>query len=321
MAPPKTILVIGATGRQGSGVITALLASPTPYTILALTRTPTSEAAQRLALLSPTIHLVQGDLNDIPSLWTAASLLSPTPIWGVYSVQVSLGKNVTEASEVIQGTALIDTALSHGVRTFIYSSVDRGGDRASWANETPIPHFRSKYRIEHHLRSVTTTTTSVPPPCPHPPMAWTILRPVAFMDNLQPGFETSIFLSALRNRLPASKKVQWVASSDVGRYAAMAFDRPDEWDGRAVGLAGDELTMDELSEVFERATGRPAPVANWVFGYVLTALVRELGLMIGWFARDGYGADVAARRGEYPALMDLETYLRGNKEWQAVAGR
>ncbi len=141
------------------------------------------------------------------------------------------------------------------------------------------------------------------------------------MDNLKPGFETSVFLAALRNRIPADKRIQWVASSDIGHYAAMAFGDPAEWNGRAVGLAGDELTMDELSAVFEKSTGRPARVTYWFFGSVLTTLVKELGLMIGWFASDGYKADVQGRRREYPALMDLEAYLKGSKEWQAVAVR
>jgi uncharacterized protein YbjT (DUF2867 family) len=317
--PTKTILVTGATGRQGSGVITALLSSPksASYTILALTRDPTSPAAENLALLSPSIRLLKGDLDDIPTLFATATSLSPTgTIWGVYSVQVSLGRGVTEASEVRQGTDLIDAAVSHNVSMFVYSSVDRGGDDASWDNETPMTHFRSKHAIEQHLRAVTE-----PGIASGQNMRWTVLRPVAFMDNLAPRFETRVFLAALRNKIPPHKKVQWVASSDVGVYAAMAFDNPGGWDGRAVGLAGDELTMDELSAVFERAVGRPALGTYWFLGSALTALVREMGLMIGWFASDGYGADVKARRAEYPALMSLEGYLRANGKWQAVAVR
>ena len=319
MSPTKTILVTGATGRQGSGVVTALLASGQPYHILAVTRTASSPKAKSLAALSPTITLVEGDLDDPSALWAAATAAAPPSssprIWGVYSVQVSMGRGVTEASEVRQGTALIDRAAAAGVAMFVYSSVDRGGDCASWDAETPIPHFRSKHRVERHLREVAAASS----PSPSGTMSWTVLRPVAFMDNLRPGFETSVFLAALRNRLPAAKKVQWVASANVGRYAAMAFADPPAWHGRAVGLAGDELTLAELSGAFERAVGRPAPVSYWFFGTALTALARELGLMIGWFASDGYAADVAARRREYPGLMDMEAYLRSSKEWQAVA--
>ncbi|KAJ9143950.1 NAD(P)-binding protein [Coniochaeta hoffmannii] len=318
--PTKTLLITGATGRQGSGVIAALLSSPQSqsYTILAVTRDPSSPAAQALTVLSPgrRVRLLKGDLDDIPALFASAASASPTSsIWGVYSVQASAGRAVTESSETRQGTALVDAALAHGVSVFVYSSVDRGGDDASWENQTPVGHFRTKYQVEHHLRrqaaaAVEKTGTT---------MRWTILRPVAFMDNLAPTLQTRVFLAALRNHVPPTKKMQWVASSDVGHYAAMAFASPGEWHGRAVGIAGDELTMEELSRVFERAVGRPERGTYWVLGSVLTAVVREMGLMIGWFASDGYKADVAARRAEYPGLMDLEGYLRGNGEWQAVA--
>lgn len=325
----KAILVTGATGRQGSGVVSALLSSSQPYTILAVTRDPSSPAAQRLATLSPSIHLVRGDLSDVPSLWAAAvSALSPSSpssqssqsqppppeprIWGVYSVQVSMGPNVTEDSEVSQGIALVDAAVANHASVFVYSSVDRGGDAASWETTTPVSHFRSKYRVEHHLRSAAPQGG---------PMAWCILRPVAFMDNLRPGFSTSVFLSALRNSLPADKNVQWVASADVGRFAALVFDSPPDWDGRAVGLAGDELSMDELAAVMDRVTdGRGPGAAHWLFGRALTLLVREMGVMIGWFASDGYKADVGVRRRECPELMDLEAYLRGSEEWRGVIG-
>jgi uncharacterized protein YbjT (DUF2867 family) len=49
----KLILVIGATGAQGLAVIDALLApasdgTPTPYSVRALTRDPSSKRAQEL---------------------------------------------------------------------------------------------------------------------------------------------------------------------------------------------------------------------------------------------------------------------------------
>lgn len=50
----KIILVIGATGVQGTHVVNALLApcedgTPTPYTVRALTRDLTSKSAQNLS--------------------------------------------------------------------------------------------------------------------------------------------------------------------------------------------------------------------------------------------------------------------------------
>ena len=169
----KTILVTGATGKQGGGVIDALLAQGADkWEILAVTRTASSGSAQKLASKSPSIKLVEGNLDDVPSLFQAALQKTTQPIWGVYSVQVSQGKGVTHEGEIAQGKALIDESLKVGVKHFVYSSVDRGGDEVSWEVETPIPHFQSKYHLERYLRDQASGTD----------MGWTILRPVAFMD-------------------------------------------------------------------------------------------------------------------------------------------
>lgn len=340
----KTLLITGATGKQGGSVIDALLAqarsssaqsNPPKYTVLAVTRDVTSAASQRLlAKSSPatgiTIKLVQGNLDDIPALFNSArevlkSTTSPSlQIHGVFSVQVSLGPGVTVQGEINQGKSLIDGAIANGVQHFVYSSVERGGDDKSWNNTTPIPHFQSKHQIEHHLRDVSAIKTlggisgggddggDIMVAAEQRHMDWTILRPVAFMDNLSPGIPTGVFLAALKNHLgERDKKLQWVATRDIGVFAAKAFANPQEWKGRAVGLAGDELDMQQLDRSFARATGQPAPFGYSFMGSILTWAVKEMGLMIGWFGTEGYKADVDARRREHPGLMTMEMWLAG----------
>jgi uncharacterized protein YbjT (DUF2867 family) len=169
----KVLLVTGATGKQGGGVIDALLAQKEhKWEILAVTRTASSGSAQKLLQKSSSIKLVEGNLDDVPSLFASAAKVASGPIWGVYSVQVSQGKGVTHEGEIAQGKALIDESIKTGVKHFVYSSVDRGGNEVSWNVETPIPHFQSKYHLEHYLKEKAEGTS----------MGWTVLRPVAFMD-------------------------------------------------------------------------------------------------------------------------------------------
>lgn len=169
---PKVILVTGATGKQGGGVIDALLAQKDQqWELLAVTRTASSGSAQKLAAKSSSIKLVEGNLDDVPALFEAAKKVASGPIWGVYSVQVSQGKGVTHEGEIAQGKNLIDESIKEGVKHFVYSSVDRGGNEKSWDVETPIPHFQSKYHLERYLREQAGEK-----------MGWTVLRPVAFMD-------------------------------------------------------------------------------------------------------------------------------------------
>lgn len=300
----QSILVTGATGRQGGAVVDALLAlKESKITILAVTRDIKSAGAKKLMDKSSSIKLVQGNLDNVPALFQEAKRVHSEPLWGVYLVQVSLDQGATLESEVAQGKAVVDEAIRNGVKHLVYSSVERGGDAASWENPTPILHFQSKYRIERYLRDVSA------PGKQGEKMGWTILRPVAFMDNLKPEFPTKVFMAALRNHLKTDKANQWVAVHDIGVFAAKAFSDPTRWNHRAIGLAGDELTFEQMDSSFLNATGHAIPVTFWFMGSLLTYMVSELRLMIGWFATDGYRADIQELRREYPDLMTMEQWL------------
>ncbi|TKX24402.1 hypothetical protein C1H76_3349 [Elsinoe australis] len=296
----KAILVTGATGKQGGSVIDSLISCEhaADFLILAVTRDANSASAQKLIKKAKNIRIVAGNLDNVPQLFDEASkIVDGGEIWGVYSVQVSMGKGVTLESEVAQGTNLIDESVRRGVKHFVYSSVERGGEEASWDNETPIDHFKSKLRIEHHLRDNASK------------MAWTILRPVAFMDNLEPGMPSRVFLTAMRDSLQG-KTQQWIAVSDIGHFAALSFQQPEKYNHRALGLAGDELTYDQQQAIFQRDTTAPPSPVFWFLGSFLKYMVTELGRMINWFGTDGYKADIKSLRELHPGLKDFETWLK-----------
>lgn len=83
-----TILVIGATGKQGGALIKNLVQKNAPFQILAVTRNPQSPSAQKLLKESKNIKLVQGDSNDPSEIFKNAQQQISEPIWGVFSVQV-----------------------------------------------------------------------------------------------------------------------------------------------------------------------------------------------------------------------------------------
>ena len=84
----RTILVTGATGKQGGALIQSLLDQDADFRILALTRNSSSPSAQRLAAKSSKISLIQGNLDDTEAVFAEAKKISPT-IWGVFAVIVS----------------------------------------------------------------------------------------------------------------------------------------------------------------------------------------------------------------------------------------
>lgn len=314
----RAILITGATGQQGGAVLNALIArQPSDFLLLAVTRNAQSPSAKRLAAKSPSVRLVEGDLNNVPGLVKSATKAAGTiPLWGVYSVQVSMGSGVTLEGEVRQGKAMIDESIKAGIKHFVYSSVDRGGNERSWENPTPVPHFKTKHEIEHHLQNSTaptnrtkdttnpktgSTTTNT--------MGWTILRPAIFMDNLAPGFAGKVFLTMLRDTMK-EKPLQWVATKDIGRFVADAFHNPDTWKNRATGLAGDELTFSQLSLAFQKVTGKPVGTTVGLLGKALKHGMPEMGKMVEWFKDEGYGADILENKRAVPDMMTMEAWLK-----------
>lgn len=82
-----TILVTGATGKQGGAVVQNLVKKNAPFKILALTRNTQSASAQKVLKLSKNITLIQGDLDNPSEIFKKAQQIAGS-IWGVFSVQV-----------------------------------------------------------------------------------------------------------------------------------------------------------------------------------------------------------------------------------------
>ncbi|KAI0176528.1 NAD(P)-binding protein [Hypoxylon sp. FL1284] len=294
----QAIFITGATGKQGSAVIKALLKANADFEILALTRDAQSASAQGLLKQSPKIKLITGNLDDPEDAFKSAKAATKVPIWGVFSVQAAIGGGATAKSEEVQGKALIDASVKNGVKHFVYSSVDRGGDKSD-QSPTDVPHFISKHKIEQHLYEKTKGGQ----------MDWTILRPVAFFENLVPGFVGKVFNSSWDVMLEKDKKLQLIATSDIGFFAAEAFTKPEEYKDKKLSIAGDELTFREYAAVFKEKTGRDLPTSFGFVGRMVCAMVKELGNMFKWFNNVGYGADIPASKQINPDMKDFGTWL------------
>lgn len=205
--------------------------------------------------------------------------------------------------EVGQGKGLVDAALEAGVKFFVYTSVDRHG-KDSENNPTPVPHFIAKHEIEKHLIARTANTD----------MKWTILRPVAFMDNLTDDFLGKSFVTAWKLAVK-TKPIQLVSVTDVGVAGGEAFLHPEKYAGRAVSLAGDELTLEEFLKVFKEKTGREAPSTYSLIVYPMMAMVKELGYMFKWFNDVGFDADLKTLRQEYPEFKTFGTWLETESDF------
>ncbi|KAF7592529.1 hypothetical protein BBP40_012753 [Aspergillus hancockii] len=294
------VLITGATGKQGGSVIRNLIEKDAPFQILAVTRNIESSSAQKLAQKSSRVILVEGNLDDPEAIFKNAKAKISTPIWGVHSVQAADPRNDNERR---QGTALVDESIKQGVEFFVYSSVDRGGDN-SINNPTKVPHFIYKHEIEQRLIEQSKGTG----------MEWTIFRPTAFFENFTPDFFGRVFTTAWQMTLKG-KPLQLIATSDIGFFAAHAFLHPEESKGKTFSLAGDELTYEQMEQVFKQKTGNNVPTTFRLPVRLMMAAVKELGVMFKWFHDEGYGADIPALRKFNPALKDFGRWLETDSQF------
>ncbi len=271
MSKQRTVLVTGATGQQGGAVARALLNRG--QRVRALTRNPDSPVAQAVQQLGA--DLVAGSFDDPASLVNAAEGAD-----AVFTMSTFFEAGLD--AEIRQGIALANAAKAAGVQHLVYSSV------ASADQHTGVPHFESKYRIEQHIQSLG---------IPH-----TIIGPVYFLDNMYgpfvlPGLQQGTLALAL----PAGRSLQGIAVTDIGTFAALVLERRDEFLGRRVDIASDELTGPEYAEVIARAAGRPISFAEVPLEQV-RAMNEDLAIMMEWLNRVGYSADIASLRRDYPEV-------------------
>ena len=277
MANEKTVLITGATGKQGGATARALAGKG--FALRAMTRNPESDAAKAVASATGA-ELVRGDLNDAASLKEALK-----GAWGVFAVQNTWEAGV--AGEEEQGKRIATLARDAGVQHFVYTSV------GSAHRKTGIPHFDNKQRVEDTVRGL-----GFP--------SHVILRPVFFMENLTSAW----FLNGdnLYAAMPPALKLQMIATSDIGRHAARAFTEAETLNRREIDLAGDSVTMPEVASALSKALGRTI-----TFAQIPISEVRknneDFALMLEWFERVGYDADILG--------LERESGIRPTKlaEW------
>ena len=168
---PRTILVAGATGKQGRALIEGAVKTTEDIRIIALTRDAKSPSAQSLKALSDRIQLAQANLDDPSSVRKVFEDASAGggKIWGVFVVLAFPGLGADGAGEEKQGIVrsslqrnsnlsliyvaktLVDLAHEFKVEHLIYSSAERGGESAD--DQAKLSRL-AKVRIERHIKSL-----------------------------------------------------------------------------------------------------------------------------------------------------------------------
>jgi uncharacterized protein YbjT (DUF2867 family) len=297
---PRKILVVGATGQQGQATIAALHQSPArepAVEILGLTRSASSPKADALKKKFPNITLVEGDTR------------APGPVFDAHPDIQSIFLVTAPPEEESQALPLINVACSEGSKVdhIVFSSVERGGDDISWSTPTPVQHFAAKHRIELYLRDACEKSASR--------IRWTILRPTGFMDNYNPGSFGSLMASLWAKGMPADQKMQLVSAHDIGVFAARAILDPQEWNGKAIGLASCEMSFEDVRTAFREVVKKELPMTWAVVAKGVLWWVPEAKTSFEWFRECGYRADIEGLRNLEPGLQDFKAWLKESSRW------
>ena len=310
MAEKKVIVVFGATGAQGGGLVRAILRdSQGGFAARAITRNAESEKARELAKMGA--EVVVADIDNPDSLKKAFDgaygAYCVTFFWGHFSVE----KEMAEVQAMAKG------ARSAGLKHVIWSTLE---DTRKWSplSDPSLPTLHGKYKVPHFDRKGESNhffTEFVVPA--------TFLLTSFYWDNFiglgmgpQRGPDGKLAIT-----LPmGDKKLPGIAAEDIGKCAFGILKRGSEFIGKTVGIAGEHLTGAEMAAKFgelleqEVRYNSISPEAYRGLGF---PGADDLGNMFQ-FKRDFNeyfcGArDTAFSKSLNPELQDFKTWLKNNK--------
>lgn len=228
------ILVVGATGQLGSLIVRKLLEGS--HRVRVLVR----QQSAYDAFASSGAEVVWGDLKDIESLHDACR--------GIQAVVTTANATARGGDDTIQsvdrtGTQnLINSAAAEGVSRFVFVSA-LGADP-----QADMPLLQAKGEAEDLLR--------------HSGMAWTVLQPNLFLDELPMAVVGGPALAGQPVMLVGEgrRRHSMVAMRDVAAFAVAAVDR-ERPDAETLIIGGPQpISWRDVVAAFEQELGRSIPV-------------------------------------------------------------
>ena len=155
--PAPIAAVVGALGSQGSSVVSALLASKSPFRIRALTSNAESPAAIKLSNSDSRIEVVQADLHSVDSLvsaFTGAAYIYANTVFrpDVFNEKGAQGAQDTEETQglnIVRAVARVDQRGGSVLKHIVWSTLP-DTERAS-GGKLVVPHLQSKLAAEKFL--------------------------------------------------------------------------------------------------------------------------------------------------------------------------
>ena len=310
MGDRKVIAVVGATGAQGGGLVRAILRdSAGGFSALALPRDARAPKARQLS--ASAADVVTADLDDAASVRRAFA-----GVFAAFCV-TNYWEHFSPEREVAQARAMAAAARHAGVRHVIWSTLE---DTRRWIalDDDRMPTIMRKYKVPHFDGKGEANQLFIDAGVPT-----TFLLTSFYWDNLihfgmgpRRGEDGRLAITFPMG----DEKLPGIAVEDIGRCAYGIFTRGDEFIGKTVGIAGEQLTCAEMAAALTRALGEDvdyAAVSPAAYRSLPFPGAADLANMFQ-FKRDFHEAfcgarDVALTRSLNPSLLTFEQWLAQHK--------
>jgi uncharacterized protein YbjT (DUF2867 family) len=290
MDTKKTIVVVGATGAQGGGLVRAILNDAGhEFNVRAITRDVNTDKAKELVKMGA--EVVAADVDDAESLKKAFH-----GAWGAFCVTF-FWNHFSPEKEQEQAKSMAEAAKHAGLKHVIWSTLD---DTRKWIplSDNRMPTLMGKYKVPHFdaKGEANQFFSNLGLPV-------TFLNTVFYWDNF-------IYFGLGPKRGPdgklaitmpmGDKKLPGIAAEDIGKCAFGIFKAGSKYIGKTVGIAGGHLTIQQMADGFSRVLGKEV---------VYNAIEPEVYRSFGFPGAEDMGNMFQFKRDfekEYCASRDIE---------------
>ncbi|KAH6842358.1 hypothetical protein B0I37DRAFT_399084 [Chaetomium sp. MPI-CAGE-AT-0009] len=275
----KLITIVGATGAQGKGVVSAFINNPA-YKVRAITRNPSSASGQALAAQGA--EVVAADLNDVESL--KAAFAGSHIIYGVtnFFEPFITHQSPTKAMdiELEQGINLaLAAAATPTLEHYIWSTLPNSASLTG--GKYLVPHLDAKCRVDAHIRAH----------LPELLAKSTFLWVTWYHANYHVPVYAPLWIPAANKYIQLGSyapetPIQTIGdvSANVGLFVKAAVERGDETKNGAVVLAAAEsYTAESMLQLWAKLRGKEAQfvrVSEQAYRDLWPVWGEEMGLMM-----------------------------------------
>jgi uncharacterized protein YbjT (DUF2867 family) len=316
MAEKKIIVVFGATGAQGGGLVRAILNDPEKaFAVRAVTRDPESDKSK--ALSQAGAELVKADVDDASGIEKALE-----GAYGAYFVTF-FWDHFSPEKEMDQVEKMAKAAKAAGLKHVIWSTLEDTRNWVSLENDL-MPTLQEKYKVPHFDGKGASDRffkeQGVPTTYMYASYYWENM--IYFGMGPKRGDDGKLSITFPMG----DKKMAGIAAEDIGKCAYGIFKKGEELVGKKIGVAGEQISLANMAKQLGDSLGEEviynevSPAQYRSFGF---PGAEDLGNMFQFY-RDfddvcNQTRDVSYSRELNPELQRFEQWVSANLSKLAVS--